>query len=140
MASKRKDVGNAAIVAPGLSDLEQLVPDLQYWPRSWSFEEQDIPFGQDLVKLFTPYLLHLLDSGYSIKTLKRHRDFIWMLGGRLIEERQLYRELRRLDARTILLRYIDDHDGGPLLDDRSEQEQGLFDAICRKLSRFMNTA
>ena len=113
---------------------------VQYWPRSWSFEEQDIPFGQDLVKLFTPYHLHLPDCGYSIKTLKQHRDFIWILGGRLIEERQLYSELRKLDARTILLRYIDDQDGGPLLDGRSETEQGLFDATCHKLSRFINAA
>jgi len=138
MDSKRKDVDNAAIVAPGLSDLERLVPDLQYWPRSWSFEEQDIPFGQDLVKLFTPYLLHLLSGGYSHKTLKQHRDFIWILGGRLVEERQLYRELRKLDARSILLRNIDEEGGGPLLDDRSEREQGLFDATCRKLARFLN--
>jgi hypothetical protein len=37
-----------------------------------------------------------------------------MLGGRLVEERQLYRELRKLDARSIVLRYIDEQDGGPL--------------------------
>lgn len=121
-----------------MSDLERLAPDLQNWPRSWSFEEQDLAFGQDLVKTFTPYLMHLLDSGYSRKTLHQHRDFIWMLGGRLVEERQLYSELRKLDARTILLRYIDEEDGGPLLDDRSEREQGLFDATCRKLARFLN--
>ena len=140
MASKRKIVGNTAIVTPESSDLERLVPDLQNWPKSWSFEQQDIPFAQDIVKIFTPYLLHLLDSGYSRKTLHQHRDFIWMLGGRLVEERQLYRELRKLDARSILLRYIDGQDGGPLLDDRSEREQGLFDATCRKLCRFLNAA
>jgi len=140
MASKQKIVGNAAIVTPGLRDLERLIPDLQNWPRSWSFEEQDIAFGQDLVKIFTPYLLQLLDSGYSRKTLHQHRDFIWMLGGRLVEERQLYRELRKLDARSILLRYIDEQDGGPLLDERSAREQSLFDATCRKLCRFVNAA
>jgi hypothetical protein len=39
-----------------------------------------------------------------------------------------------------VLRYIDEQDGGPLLDDRSEREQGLFDATCRKLCRFLNAA
>jgi hypothetical protein len=63
-----------------------------------------------------------------------------MLGGRLVEERQLYRELRKLDAGSIVLRYIDEQGGGPLLDDRSEREQGLFDATCRKLCRFLNVA
>ncbi|WP_454740827.1 hypothetical protein [Cupriavidus basilensis] len=57
------------------------MPDLQNWPASWRFDDQDLPPGQALVEVFTPFLQHLLTLGYARKTLNYHRDHLWMLGG-----------------------------------------------------------
>ena len=47
MVSKVKSSkGGAAIVAPDPDALARYVPDLQNWPASWRFEDEDIPPGQ----------------------------------------------------------------------------------------------
>jgi hypothetical protein len=137
MASKRRSVGNDNIVASGISDLERFVPDLQNWPASWRFEDQDVPFGQALVTVFTPFLLHLLDSGYSRKTLNRHRDHLWMLGGHLIEVRHEDPVAAKMDAHTLVLNQIDQFSGPLLARHLNEEAQRAFDATCKKLYRFL---
>ncbi|MBK3844656.1 hypothetical protein, partial [Paraburkholderia aspalathi] len=128
MASKHRIVGNAGIVSPAMSDLERFVPDLPDWPASWRFEDQDVPFGQALVTILTPFLLHLLDSGYSRKTLNRHRDHLWMLGGHLIEVRHEDPDAAAMDARTLVLNQIHEY-GGPLISRHlNEDAQNAFDA------------
>ena len=62
------------------------VPDLAEWPRSWRYEDRDIVYGEAIVDCFPPFLHHLLDLGLSRKTLHRHRDNLWQLGGEMIRE------------------------------------------------------
>jgi hypothetical protein len=136
MVSKRAGIGKDAIVASDQDALERYVPDLQNWPASWRFEDEDIPFGQALVKVFTPFLQHLLTHGYARKTLLRHRDHLWMLGGHLIEIRHVDPDSAAMDARTLVLNQIHEF-GGPLSRHLSEHEQNAFDATCKKLYRFL---
>ncbi|TCK31806.1 hypothetical protein B0G84_8866 [Paraburkholderia sp. BL8N3] len=81
--------------------LARYVPDLQNWPASWRFEDEDIPPGQALVAVFTPFLQHLLAQGYARKTLNRHRDHLWMLGGHLIEVRHENPDAAAMDAHML---------------------------------------
>ncbi len=62
-------------------------PHLERWPERWRGEDCDIPPGQAIVEFFKPFLLHLLGEGLAAKTLRRHRDNLWMLGGELIRRR-----------------------------------------------------
>ena len=48
------------------------------------YEERDLTHGQQVVECFKPYLRHLLGSGPSRKTLRSHRDNLWILGGEMI--------------------------------------------------------
>ena len=70
-------------VAPTMT-LAEYCPDLAQWPQRWQSDEQDIAAGQHIVEFLTPFLLHLLDERLAIKTLHRHRDHLWMLGGELL--------------------------------------------------------
>jgi hypothetical protein len=117
--------------------LRQAVPDLDDWPRSWHVDPADIPVGQQIVQVLTPFLLHLLDQGLAKTTFRRHRDNLWALGGELIRLRYDDDELARKNAKDALLQLIED-DGGPLMWPRiSEPEQDSLDATCRKFNRFL---
>ncbi len=117
--------------------LRQAVPDLDDWPRSWHVEPADIPVGQQIVEVLTPFLLHLLDQGLAKSTMRRHRDNLWTLGGELIRCRYDDDELANTHVKDALRQLIAG-DGGPLMWPRiSEPEQDSLDATCRKFNRFL---
>ena len=47
------------------------------------YEERDLSHGQQMVECFKPFLRHLVSSGQSRKTLRSHRDNLWILGGEI---------------------------------------------------------
>jgi hypothetical protein len=109
--------------------------DLDRWPRSWMGVEKDVPPGEELVACFRPFIEHLALSSLSPKTIRRHVDNLWLLGGEIIRDLNYDPSLRRLSADRLLRKVIHE-DGGPLLYNGSEDEQRSFDATCRKLHRF----
>ena len=141
MADSRGSVHSAAIVQPhDAQRLRQACPDLEDWPRSWHVEPADIPIGQEIVDLFTPFLLHLLDQGLAKATVRRHRDNLWTLGGELIRQRYDDDELARRNVADAIAQLIEG-DGGPLIWPRiTEAEQDALDTTCRKLDRFMRNS
>lgn len=115
-------------------------PDLDKWAQSWLVEERDLVPGQRIVELFKPFLLLLLAQGLTSKTVRRHSDHLWMLGGEVIRRRQEDSHLRRLPVEKVTLALLEE-DGGPLIWPRiSESEQDAFDATCRKLYRFFTVS
>ena len=64
--------------------LEHYCRDLNGWPRSWMGLEKDLPPGEQLIALFRPFLEHLAASDLSPKTIQRHVDNLWALGGEFI--------------------------------------------------------
>ena len=91
--------------------MQAYCPDLDQWPRSWSYEAGDIPPGEQIVHCFEPFLRHLLSLGLSRKTLRQHRDNIWVLGGEIISRLQMDRSLRRRPIKPVILDLVSD-DGG----------------------------
>jgi hypothetical protein len=49
-------------------------------------EEEDLPPGRKLVERFTPFLTHLAISELSKRTIQRHVDNLWILGGEIIRD------------------------------------------------------
>jgi len=43
--------------------------------------EEDLPAGEQLLVLFRPFLEHLAASDLSPKTIQKHVDNMWALGG-----------------------------------------------------------
>jgi len=97
--------------------------------------EKDWAPGTELVASFRPFIEHLASSGLSPKTIRRHVDNLWLLGGEIIRDLNFDPSLRRVSADRLRAKVIQE-DGGPLLYSGSEEEQQSFDATCRKLHRF----
>lgn len=120
------------------SSLASYCPDLADWPRSWKIDEGDQIVGQRIVDVLSPFLIDLLAQGLARKTLVRHRDNIWLLGGEMIRRRYEESDCAKLAVNELLAELVEE-DGGPFIGSSiSESAQDSFDATCRKLYRFMN--
>jgi hypothetical protein len=101
-------------------------------------DEKDLPPGTDLVATFRPFLEYLTASDLSPKTIQKHVDNMWLLGGEIIRDLNETPSLRKKTIEQLLADLIDD-DGGPLIHGgQHEQQQRSFDSTCRKFMRFLN--
>jgi hypothetical protein len=119
-------------------DLEHYCRDLDGWPRSWIGEEKDIPPGEKLVACFRPFLQALAASDLSPKTIQKHVDNLWALGGEIIRNLNETPSLRRKPIAEVLDDRIDE-EGGPLVYalESEELQQRSLDSTCRKLYLFL---
>ena len=101
--------------------------------------EKDLPPGEQLVTRFRPFVEALIASELSPKTIQRHVDNLWALGGEIIRDLNENPSLRRKNIEQILADRIDD-EGGPLVYALESEEllQRSFDSTCRKLHRFIS--
>jgi hypothetical protein len=141
--ARKNDQGHTAGI---ISDAEEeaallaLCPDLPQWPQRWQIDSGDLAVGERLVEVFKPFLRHLIGRGLAPKTLRRHRDHLWMLGGELIQRRHEEPELKSRSVSSLIAELIDD-ETGPLIWPRiSESAQDAFDGTCRQLYRFLSNA
>jgi hypothetical protein len=120
-------------------DLERYCRGLESWPRSWMGMEKDLPPGEKLVECFRPFLEELAASDLSPKTIQKHVDNLWALGGEIIRDLHEDPSLRRKSTEQILDGRIDE-EGGPLIYamESEEDQQRSFDSTCKKLYRFLN--
>jgi hypothetical protein len=86
--------------------------------------------------LFPPFIEHLASTGLAAKTIRRHVDNLWILGGEIIRALNYDPSLRKKPADQLLRNAIDEF-GGPLVRNASEEEQRSVDSTCRKLHRFL---
>ena len=101
-------------------------------------EEKDIPLGEMLVACFRPFLDALAASDLSPKTIQKHVDNLWALGGEIIRNLNETPSLRRKSIGELLDDRIDD-EGGPLVYalESEEMQQRSLDSTCRKLYLFL---
>jgi hypothetical protein len=97
--------------------------------------DKDLPPGEQLVTLFRPFLEHLAQSNLSPKTIQKHIDNMWVLGGEFIRDLHNDPSLRRRPVDQVLFKMIEF--GGPLLCHGGEDQQTSFDSTCRKFRRFL---
>jgi hypothetical protein len=132
--------GSTSPVQQASDALAAYCPDLDQWPRSWRYEERDVPPGEKIVEYFTPFLRHLLNSNLSRTTLRKHRDNLWALGGEIIAMLHETPRLRKRPMADVVSATLSE-EGGPLLSHhQSEEEQRSFDSTCRKFLRFLRDA
>jgi hypothetical protein len=98
--------------------------------------EKDLPPGEQLLTLFRPFLEHLAASDLSPKTIQKHVDNMWALGGEFIRDLHSDSSLRKKPVEQILLQMIEY--GGPLLYHGGEDQQRSFDSTCRKYRRCLS--
>src|SRR5260370_11615989 len=97
--------------------------------------EKDLPPGEELVVCFRPFIEHLASSSLSSKTMRRHVNNLWILGGEIIRDLNYTPSLRKVAAQR-LLREAVHADGGPLIHNGSEEEQHSLHPTSPKPHRF----
>jgi hypothetical protein len=126
-------------VSHGSGSLERYCRGLNGWPRSWMGWEKDLPPGEKLVARFRPFLEYLVGSDLSSKTIQKHVDNMWVLGGEIIGDLNRTPSLRKVPVERLLADLIED--GAPLLYHcDSEEQQKSFESTCRKFHRFLKEA
>ena len=97
-----------------------------------------MPPGEKLVACFRPFLEDLVASDLSPKTIQKHVDNLWALGGEIIRDLNEDPSLRRKSIEQVLDDRIDD-EGGPLVYALESEEllQRSLDSTCRKLYHFL---
>lgn len=98
--------------------------------------EKDIVPGQQLVGCFQLFCERLITTNLTRKTVHKHINNLWLLGGEVIRDLNEDGKLRKIPIDQLLLQILDE-DGGPLIHNGSEEEQRSFDSTCRKLYRFL---
>ena len=134
-AGRTSTINGGITGAPSAAD--RYCGQMERWPRSWMGLEKDLPPGEKLVACFRPFVEHLACSDLSRKTIQKHVDNLWALGGEIIRYLHQDSSLRRKDIAQILDERIDE-EGGPLVYAYESEEalQRSLDSTCRKLYRF----
>jgi hypothetical protein len=120
-------------------DVLAYVPDLDEWPDSWMIDQPDRAVGKAIVSVLTPFIEHLINQGLTKRTIKRHVDNLWALGGEIISDINWNESSRKQSAKVLVINAIDE-EGGPLLRNPLDpDDQKPFDSTCRKLYKFLTS-
>jgi hypothetical protein len=109
---------------------------MEEWPASWAGLDEDEEPGRRLLAELRPFIMHLIDRGLAAKTVRRHLDNLWAIGGEVIRRFNFEPELRQESARRLLLDAVDFGEA-PLLPHATEAGQHSADATARKLFKFL---
>lgn len=97
---------------------------------------EDIPPGVKIVACFRPFLQHLIQLPLSRKTVCKHVNNLWVLGGEIIRDLHETPSLRKRPIEDLVFETVEED--GPLpYGCSSEQELRSFESTCRKLRRFL---
>jgi hypothetical protein len=98
--------------------------------------EKDLPAGEKIVACFRPFLLQLGESGLSRKTVRKHVDNLWVLGGEIIRDLWETPGLRKRPMEEVVFDAVADGGILPYHHDSEEQVRSL-ESTCRKFRRFL---
>ena len=110
---------------------------MEPWPKSWAGTHEDESIGRDLVAVLRPFMQHLQQKALSPKTLRRHLNNLWLIGGEIIRELHFDPALPEKHGFDLIREAIDNGQA-PLVRDLTEAEQNALDATARKLLRFLS--
>ena len=116
---------------------EDIYSDFNEWPMRWMGMKEDVKYGQDILQVMKPFIESLIANGLSTKTIKKHMDNLWLLGGEIIRDVSMNNEYDKISS-TAKVRTSVRPDGGPYcrhLDVESDLRS--FDSTCRKLHNFL---
>ena len=97
---------------------------------------EDLVPGQEIVACFRPFLEQLIQSSLARRTIRRHVDNLWILGGEIIRDLNQDPSLRKWPVEDLVFEGVED---GGLLPYHHDSEEDLrsFESTCRKFRRFL---
>jgi hypothetical protein len=117
-------------------DSKKIFKEIEEWSESWMGFTKDIPYGNQLVKIFHPFVENMIEKGLKRKTIKKHTDNLWLLGGEIIRDVNTYEQYDEPPLEMILSNISPE--GGPLCRYiNSDEEIRSFDSTCKKLYKFL---
>lgn len=117
--------------------LLQYCKDINNWPDSWEIDDIDIEIGKAIIEQLKPFLIEKIEKGRAKKTIRTYAYYLWALGGELISLINEDETERRLSARELLLKYIDESGGPYWRHANDEAEHARYDSVCKQLFKFM---
>jgi len=116
--------------------LKEVATLMEGWPKSWAGTHEDEPVGRRLVAALQLFMTHLQQQGLASRTLRRHLDNLWLIGGEIIRQLDYGPALRDKPTHLLLIEAIQDGEA-PLVRDLTEEQQAALDATARKLLKFV---
>jgi hypothetical protein len=99
--------------------------------------DEDVPYGQGIVDAMKPFIEALIAEGLSDRTLRKHMDNLWLLGGEIIRDVSMSEEYEGITPADKLWESLGPDEGPYCRHLHSEVEQRSFDTTCGKLHRFL---
>jgi hypothetical protein len=106
------------------------------WPKSWAGTDDDIPIGEGLVTLMKPFIIQLHTLDLTARTIRRHLDNLWVIGGEIIREVNYQPKLSKKSPKNLLCEAVSEGEAA-YVHDASESEQRSLDATARKLQNYL---
>lgn len=115
---------------------QPLLALMDRWAQSWAGVTEDEPIGAALVAELRPFVVHLQTLNLSRKTVRRHLDNLWVIGGEIIRRLNYEPDLRKSHPRQLLVDTVAIGEA-PLVSQATEADQRSLDATARRLLRFL---
>lgn len=119
-------------------DISVFCRDLDDWPRSWMGVNADLVAGSALLPYLRAFIEHLVLSELAPRTIRRHVDNLWSIGGEIIRDLHWDPSLRKRSGEELLRKAVHEF-GGPRIHNGSEAQQRSVDATARILHRFLSS-
>jgi hypothetical protein len=97
---------------------------------------EDVAYGEGIIEICKPFVEELL-LRHSLKTVKRHLNNLWLLGGELIRSINMDPEDRVKTPMDLLLENIDETGGPSCRHLETDEDFRSYDATCKKLFKFI---
>lgn len=111
--------------------------NINEWPNQWEIDEADVAIGQAINEYFESFLIDRIEQGKSKKTIKISANYLWALGGELIRQINDDEEERKLSAKNLILKYVDEGGGPYWRHAASELDHARYDSVCKQLFKFI---
>lgn len=116
---------------------EDIYSDFTEWPMRWMGTKEDVKYGQGILQVMRPFIESLIASGLSVKTIKKHMNNLWLLGGEIIRDVSMNNEYDKISPLEKVQTSVGP-DGGPYCRHLVvESDMKSFDSTCRKFHNFL---
>jgi len=99
--------------------------------------DADLVAGAGLLPHFRVFIEHLVVSQLAPRTIRRHVDNLWSIGGEIIRDLHWDPPLRKRSGEWLLKKAVHEF-GGPSIHNGSAAQQRSADATSRLLHRFLS--
>jgi len=100
---------------------------------------EDKVFGEKLVVELRPFIDTLMSRGFSKRTMDRHLNNLFLMGGEIIRDISMDEDYDA-DPASVLRDAVMCGEGSLCRHLHTEEDQRTYDATCRKLHKFLKEA